>query len=120
MGGIGDSVAAALKELSPRLNKGRRVNVVTQRLGYLVRCGGPDAIDSIVPMAYGNLALDLLLQGNSGRLVSLQNGCYDSVPLETISGKKVVNVEKHYSTSRLRPRYETFLKQPLFVMTTQG
>ena len=118
LGGIGDTVAAALKELSPKLNNGRRVNVVTQRLGYLVRCGGPDAIDSIVPMAFGNLALDLLLQGKSGRLVSLQHGCYDSVPLEVISGKKVVDVEKHYSTSRLRPRYETFLRQPLFLMTS--
>src|SRR5271157_5439551 len=28
-----------------------------QKLGCLVRCGDPDAIDSIVPMAYGNLAL---------------------------------------------------------------
>ena len=32
-----------------------------QKLGYLVRGGDPDAIDSVVPMAYGNLALDLIL-----------------------------------------------------------
>jgi hypothetical protein len=37
------------------------IDVINQKLGYLVRCGDPDAIDSIVPMAYGNLALDLLL-----------------------------------------------------------
>ena len=42
-------------------NRGRRINVVNQRLGYLVRCGDPDALDSIVPMAFGNLALDLVL-----------------------------------------------------------
>ena len=52
-----------IKELSPKFNRGRRVNIVSQRLGYLVRCGEPDAIDSIVPMAFGNLALDLILQG---------------------------------------------------------
>jgi len=72
LGGIGDQVAKELKELSPRFNQGRRVNVVNQRLGYLVRCGDPDAMDSIVPMAFGNLALDLILQGASGRLLRLR------------------------------------------------
>jgi len=57
LGGIGDKVAASLKELSVKYNNGRRVNVVNQRLGYMVRSGDPDALDSIVPMAYGNLAL---------------------------------------------------------------
>src|SRR5438309_11262781 len=47
LGGIGDKVAAALKEYSPRYNNGRRIDVVNQRLGYLVRSGDPDALDSI-------------------------------------------------------------------------
>ena len=33
----GDRVAAAVKERSPKFNNGRRINVVNQRLGYLVR-----------------------------------------------------------------------------------
>jgi len=82
LGGIGDKVSALLKDLSPRLGDGRRINVVNQRLGYLVRCGDPDALDSIVPMAFGNLALDLILSGSHGRLVSLRNGVYDSVPID--------------------------------------
>ena len=119
LGGIGDQVAGQLKELSPRYNEGRRVNVVNQRLGYLVRCGDPDAMDSIVPMAFGNLALDLVLQGSSGRLVSLRNGCYDNVPIDVVTGrKKVVDVNKYYNTDRLRPIYESFLRQPLFIMTS--
>lgn len=119
LGGIGDQIATQLKELSPRYNSGRRVNVVNQRLGYLVRCGDPDAMDSIVPMAFGNLALDLVLQGASGRLVSLRNGCYDHVPIDVVTGrKKVVDVAKYYSTERLRPIYESFLRQPLFIMTS--
>ena len=119
LGGIGDQVARQLKDLSPRFNQGRRVNVVNQRLGYLVRCGDPDAMDSIVPMAFGNLALDLILQGVSGRLISLRGGCYDHVPIGVVTGpKKVVNVEKYYCTERLRPIYESFLHQPLFIMTS--
>ena len=65
LGGIGDRVAAGLKEMSAGYNQGKRINIVSQRLGYLVRCGDPDATDSIVPMAFGNLALDLILAKRS-------------------------------------------------------
>ena len=118
LGGIGDKVSAMLKEISPEYNNGRRINVVNQRLGYLVRSGDPDSLDSIVPMAFGNLALDLVLQKTSGRLVSLRNGIYDSVPIEVVTGrKKVVDVQKFYDTERMRPKYESFIRQPLLVMT---
>ncbi|MEJ2752250.1 MAG: 6-phosphofructokinase, partial [Chloroflexota bacterium] len=63
LGGIGEVVSAKLKELSPKYNNGRRISTIYQKLSYLVRSGDPDAIDSIVPMAYGNLALDLILEG---------------------------------------------------------
>jgi 6-phosphofructokinase len=119
LGGIGDKVSALLKDLSPGLNDGRRINVVNQRLGYLVRCGDPDALDSIVPMAFGNLALDLILSGSWGRLVSLRNGVYDSVPIDVVTGRtKVIDVHKYYDADRLRPKYKTLLRQPLFIMTS--
>jgi 6-phosphofructokinase 1 len=70
-------------------------------------------------MAFGNLALDLILQGTSGRLVSVRNGCYDSVPVDIVTGtKKVVDVHKYYNTERLRPRYNTFERRPIFIMTS--
>jgi 6-phosphofructokinase len=118
LGGIGDKVAAALKEYSPKFNKGRRIDVVNQRLGYLVRSGDPDALDSIVPMAFGNLALDLILRKEYGRLVSIHRGFYDSVPITSVtSEKKVVDVSKYYNTDRLRPIYQ-FDGAPLFIMTS--
>jgi 6-phosphofructokinase 1 len=121
LGGIGDKVASRLKELSPNYNRGQRVNIVNQRLGYLVRCGDPDAIDSIVPMAFGNLALDLVLSNITGQLVCLKNGCYDSVPINVImKQKKIVDVDKYYNTERLRPKYKTFKGQPLFIMTSEA
>jgi len=119
LGGIGDQVAQGLKELSPSYNGGRRVNVLSQRLGYLVRSGDPDAMDSIVPMAYGNLALDLVIDKSFGRLVGLHNGCYDSVPIEAVTGhQKIVDVKKYYNTERLRPKYESLQRLPLFIMTS--
>src|SRR3954466_17246 len=118
LGGIGDKVGAALKEYSPKYNNGRRIDVVNQRLGYLVGSGDPDALDSIVPMAFGNLALDLILKKEYGRLVSVHKGFYDSVPITSVtSEKKVVDVKKYYNTDRLRPIYE-FDGAPLFIMTS--
>ncbi len=119
LGGIGDLVAVKLKELSPKYNNGKTVNVLNQKLAYLVRAGDPDAIDSIVPMAYGNLALDLILNRIHGRLVVLKDGRYDNVPIEVVtSKKKLVDVERFYNTDRLRPKYKSFQLQPLFIMTS--
>src|SRR6266513_1944137 len=118
LGGIGDRIGAALKESSAKYNKGRRIDVVNQRLGYLVRSGDPDALDSIVPMAFGHLALDLVVKKQYGRLVSIHKGFYDTVPLSSVtSDKKVVDVSKYYNTERLRPIYQ-FDGAPLFIMTS--
>lgn len=120
LGGIGELVSAKLKELSHKYNNNTPTNVITQKLGYLVRGGDPDAIDSIVPMAYGNLALDLVLKGIHGRLVVLRNGRYDNVPIDVVtSKKKLVDVKKHYNTDRLSPNYDSFEMQPLFIMTSE-
>lgn len=121
LGGIGDYVSREVKARSAKFNNGRTVDIITQNLGYLVRSGDPDAIDSVVPMAYGNLALDLLLSKNFGKLVVLQNGRYRSIPIENVTArKKVVNVEEHYNTDRLRPHFRSFENKPLFIMGDQG
>ena len=98
LGGIGDYVSNELKNLSPKFNKGETINVINQKLGYLVRCGNPDAMDSIVPMAYGNLALDLISKG----IVT--------------SSKKLVDINKFYNTDRLRPQYNSFEFMPQMIL----
>jgi len=119
LGGIGDLVSVKIRELSMKYNNGKPINTINQKLGYLVRGGDPDAIDSIVPMAYGNLALDLILDGIHGRLVVLKNGRYDNVPIDVVtSSKKLVKVDRFYNKERLRPRYESFEMMPLFIMTS--
>ena len=61
-----DAEASARAAYIPgyRGNRGHQPEV-----GYLVRSGGPDAFNSIVPMAYGNLALDLILSKTFGHSV---------------------------------------------------
>jgi 6-phosphofructokinase 1 len=121
LGGIGDLVSARIKESTAKYNNGRMVDTVNQKLGYLVRCGDPDAIDSIVPMAYGNLALDLVLKKVHGRLVVLKNGRYDNIPIDIVtSTKKTVKVDRFYNIERLRPKFESFEMTPLFIMTSDA
>lgn len=121
LGGIGDLISSQIKNLTPNFNNGKSINIINQKLGYLVRGGDPDAVDSIVPMAFGNLALDLILGGFYGRLVVLKNGRYDDVPIEVVTNSsKIVNVDKYYSIKRLRPHYHKFAMKPLFLMAADS
>lgn len=117
LGGIGQRVSDKIKELAPRYNGGKKIDMISMNLGYLVRSGPPDAVDAIVPTVYGNLAVDLLLRGETGRMVALRDGRYDSVPLETVvATKKVVDVARSYDTERYRPRYDGLAGLPMLVL----
>jgi len=120
LGGIGDMVSAKLKELSGTYNKGKTINVIYQKLGYMVRGGDPDALDSIVPMAYGNLALDLILKGVHGRVVVLKNGRYDNLPIDVVTSSKKIVKLSDYNTERLRPYYHSFEMKPFFLMASEN
>ena len=120
LGGIGDMVSAKLKELSPKYNHGKTINVINQKLGYLVRGGDPDALDSIVPMAYGNLALDLILKGVHGRIVVLKNGRYDNLPIDVVTSSKKIVKLADYNTERLRPYYHSFEMKPFLLMASDN
>jgi 6-phosphofructokinase len=120
LGGIGDVVSQKIKDLSGKYNGGKTINIINQKLGYMVRGGDPDALDSIVPMAYGNLALDLILKGVHGRIVVLKNGRYDNVPIDVVtSSKKVVRISD-YNTERLRPYYHSFEMKPFLLMASDN
>jgi 6-phosphofructokinase 1 len=120
LGGIGDLVSVRLADLTGKYNNHKPINIINQKLGYMVRAGDPDAIDSIVPMAYGNLALNLVMKKVHGRLVVLKNGRYDNLPVDVVVGKKkVVDIGIYYNCQRLRPHYESFEMKPLFIMTSE-
>jgi DegV family protein with EDD domain len=109
-----------IDEIESLLTQHRPLNRIVgmpHDLGYIVRGGAPDALDSLIPMIYGNLALDLILKKSFGRLVVLKNGRYDNISVDTVTSmKKLVDVERFYDTDRLRPKYENFDQAPLFIM----
>jgi 6-phosphofructokinase 1 len=109
LGGIGQIVGEGLKKLTG-------IDVVQQQLAYLMRAGAPDSLDRMVAISYGNLAVDQLLQGHSGRMVALQNGQYTTVPADTpIQGVKRVDVAELYDTEHYKPKVQHMLGKPMFL-----
>ncbi len=109
LGGIGQIVGAAIKEITG-------VDIVNQRLAYLMRSGAPDSLDRMVATSFGNLAVQQLQRGHTGVMVSLQNGVYATVPADTaISGIKRVDVEELYDPEQYKPRVSHLLGKPMFL-----
>ena len=76
LGGVGLWTAEKIKEITGK-------DVTYQQLGYMMRCGAPDALDRMVAMNFGNLAMDMLLDGASGLMTALQDGKYTTVGLNS-------------------------------------
>ncbi len=75
LGGIGEQVALKLEELT---GKDARPCV----LGHLQRGGSPTALDRILAMRFGVMAVKLAEEGAFGRMVSYQSYHVGSVPIE--------------------------------------
>ncbi|MBN1660681.1 MAG: ATP-dependent 6-phosphofructokinase [Anaerolineae bacterium] len=109
LGGIGAVVGEKLKKITGE-------NIIYQQLGYLMRSGAPDSLDRMVAVSYGLLAMDLVAQGRSGRMVALRDGVYTHVPLKrVISGEKRVDVDEMYDVEQYRPKIADMLGKPMFL-----
>ncbi len=109
LGGVGLVTGDIIKELTG-------VGIVQQQVGYLMRCGPPDALDLMVSGNYGGMAADLLMQGKTGRMVSLKQGVYCHVSLtETRAGTRTVDVDALYDVDAYRPKIRSFEGLPMFL-----
>jgi ATP-dependent phosphofructokinase / diphosphate-dependent phosphofructokinase len=109
LGGTGHLVAEEIKERSG-------VNIIYQQLAYLMRSGAPDSLDRMVAVSFGNLALDQVAMGHTGRMVALQQGIYTTVPLDmVITAKKRVDVTALYDRENYRPKVRDMLGKPMFL-----
>lgn len=109
LGGIGAVLGEKLKDLTNE-------NIIYQQLGYLMRSGAPDSLDRMVAVSYGLLAMDLVAQGRSGRMVALRDGVYTHVPLSrVVSGVKRVDVDEMYDREQYRPKIADMLGKPMFL-----
>ncbi len=109
LGGVGLWTAEKIKELTGH-------NVTYQQLGYMMRCGAPDSLDRMVAMNFGNLAMDVLLEGRSGVMTALQDGRYTTVGLDTITDElKRVDVDRFYDKNEYRPLVRQVENLPMFL-----
>ncbi len=109
LGGIGYVVAQEIKKRSG-------INIMYEQLAYIMRSGAADSLDRMVAVSFGTLALDQVAMGHAGRMVSLQQGIYTTVPLDlVIQGKKRVDVTALYDTEEYRPRVRDMLGKPMFL-----
>jgi 6-phosphofructokinase 1 len=109
LGGIGRTLRHELQQTT-----GDRV--IYQRLGYLMRSGPPDALDRLVASNFASLAADLVLAGETGRLVAITGGRYSTVPINTIrAAAKQVDVDRFYDRANYRPKIVGVLDLPMFL-----
>jgi 6-phosphofructokinase 1 len=109
LGGIGLVVGEELKKRTGE-------DIVYQQLAYLMRSGAPDAVDLMVSVNYANMAMDLIVDGASGRMCALQDGTYTHVPISTItSSVKRVDVDELYDAEQYLPKVRRVLGKPMFL-----
>jgi ATP-dependent phosphofructokinase / diphosphate-dependent phosphofructokinase len=101
---------ALAQEVQKRLGE----ETVVSDLTYDLRSGEPDSIDQLVGITFANIAVELIRDGVSGRMVGVQKGCYAHVALLDLEpGARKVDVATMYDTQRYRPNYTSKLGEPL-------
>ena len=109
LGGVGELVSDEVKRRTGQ-------DIMYQPLAYLMRSGAPDSLDRMVAMSFGNLAMQLIRRGETGKMVALHGGKYTTVPIEMIlTGKKRVDVPSYYDVQYYRPKVRDFMGVPMFL-----
>ncbi|MGK2873317.1 MAG: 6-phosphofructokinase [Alphaproteobacteria bacterium] len=109
LGGIGELIGEELKRRTG-------VNIISQSLAYLMRAGGPDALDRMVAASYGAMAVQLLADGEQGKMMAIRDGNYTTVPSDTcIQGERRVDVGALYDTNEYRPQIAHVRGKPMFL-----
>jgi 6-phosphofructokinase 1 len=92
------------------------LGTVVQELAYLMRAGEPDAMDRMVGLSFGALAIQLLARKQAGRMVALSNGKYSHVDIGTLEqGTKAVDVDALYDPARYRAKLQRIENMPMFL-----
>ncbi len=81
LGGIAYQLSKQLKDA------GCKAEIRETVLGHVQRGGSPTAFDRVLATLFGVKAMELLLEGKSGRMVALKNNSISSVTLEEATQK---------------------------------
>jgi 6-phosphofructokinase 1 len=102
--------------LAAELHHRTGIDAVNSDLTYDLRSGDPDAVDQMVATTFANVAMDLLADGQTGRMAAIREGRYDHAPLpDAALGARKLDVATMYNEARFRPSYANKLGLPLML-----
>jgi len=97
------SVGEALAE---EIRRRTGEDVLVSELTYDLRSGDPDAFDQMVATTFANVAVDLIREGVTGRMVAIHDGRYAHARLpDPKLGSRRIDVAHAYNADRFRPQY---------------
>jgi ATP-dependent phosphofructokinase / diphosphate-dependent phosphofructokinase len=97
---IGEALAEEIRRRSGE-------DAIVSQLTYDLRSGDPDSFDQMVATTFANIAVDLIADGVSGRMIAIHGGRYTHVAVpDPGRGPRIVDVARYYNTERFRPRYD--------------
>jgi len=100
------------RAIKQRLGQG----TVIQELAYLMRAGEPDAMDRMVGLAFGALAIQLVARNEHARMVALKDGNYCHVPIGRMEeGSKSADITGVYDHSLYRAKLMRVEGMPMFL-----
>lgn len=108
-----ENVAEALSdEIKARV----REETIVSDLTYDLRSGVPDFVDKLVANTFGTMALEAVLNNQSGLMAALVDGRYAMAPIpDPAQGPRHVDVATMYNTERYRPNYANKTGLPIFL-----
>jgi ATP-dependent phosphofructokinase / diphosphate-dependent phosphofructokinase len=93
-------------------------DAVNSELTYDLRSGQADSLDQMVAITFANIAVDLIGEGISGRMIAISDGKYAHVPIPEPGPARRVDVDEMYNVERFRPQYHNRLGRPLLLGST--
>ena len=103
--------------LADELRRRTGIETLASELTYDLRSGEPDSIDAMVATTFANVAMDLVADGITGRMVAIQDGKYAHTHLpDPALGPRKVDVATMYNEVRFRPRYDGKLGDPMLLV----
>jgi 6-phosphofructokinase 1 len=105
------------EDLSAEIKTRTGEETVVSDLTYDLRSGDPDFTDKLIASTFGTIALDAVLEGKSGLMTAIQNGCYALVQIpDPKLGPRKVDLATMYNMERYRPNYTNKLGFPIFLL----
>ena len=102
--------------IADEIRKRSREETLASELTYDLRSGDPDALDQTVAITFANIAVDLIRDGLSGRMVAIQGGNFVHTTLpDPKLGPRRVDVARQYNVERFRPQYAERLGASIFL-----